>query len=92
VKPENKKMLQGILTYHVVAGKMNASDIAKAIKAGNGKATLKTVSGGMLTAWMKGKDLYLTDEKGNSSKVTIADVNQSNGVIHVVDTVLMPKA
>jgi len=92
VKPENKKMLQGILTYHVVAGKMNASDIAKAIKAGNGKATLKTVSGGTLTAWMKGKDLYLTDEKGNSSKVTIADVNQSNGVIHVVDTVLMPKA
>jgi len=92
VKPENKKMLQGILTYHVVAGKMNASDIAKAIKAGNGKAALKTVSGGTLTAWMKGKDLYLTDEKGNSSKVTIADVNQSNGVIHVVDTVLMPKA
>ena len=92
VAPENKKTLQNILTYHVVAGKMNASDIDKAIKAGNGKATLKTVSGGTLTAWMKGKDLYLTDEKGNSSKVTIADVNQSNGVIHVVDTVLMPKA
>ena len=92
LKPENKKMLQTILTYHVVAGKMNSSDIAKAIKAGNGKATLKTVSGGTLTAMMKGKDLYLTDEKGNSSKVTIADVNQSNGVIHVVDTVLMPKA
>jgi uncharacterized surface protein with fasciclin (FAS1) repeats len=92
LKPENKKMLQGILTYHVVAGKMNAADIAKAIKAGDGKAVLKTVSGGTLTAWMKGNDLYLTDEKGNSSKVTIADVNQSNGVIHVVDTVLMPKA
>jgi uncharacterized surface protein with fasciclin (FAS1) repeats len=91
LKPENKKMLQTILTYHVVAGKMNASDIAKAIKAGKGKATLKTVSGGTLTAWMKGKDLYITDESGNNAKVTIADVNQSNGVIHVVDTVLLPK-
>ncbi|MFQ6599544.1 fasciclin domain-containing protein [Flavobacterium sp. C3NV] len=91
LKPENKKMLQTILTYHVVAGKMNSSDIAKAIKAGKGKATLKTVSGGTLTAWMKGKDLYITDESGNDSKVTIADVNQSNGVIHVVDTVLLPK-
>ncbi|MBF4487059.1 MULTISPECIES: fasciclin domain-containing protein [unclassified Flavobacterium] len=91
LKPENKKMLQTILTYHVVAGKMNASDIAKAIKAGKGKATLKTVSGGILTAWMKGKDLYITDQSGNNSKVTIADVNQSNGVIHVVDTVLLPK-
>jgi uncharacterized surface protein with fasciclin (FAS1) repeats len=91
LKPENKKMLQTILTYHVVAGKMNASDIAKAIKAGKGKAILKTVSGGILTAWMKGKDLYITDQSGNNSKVTIADVNQSNGVIHVVDTVLLPK-
>ena len=74
-----------------VAGKMNASDIAKAIKAGKGKATLKTVSGGTLTAWMKGKDLYISDESGNKAKVTIADVNQSNGVIHVIDTVLLPK-
>ena len=63
LKPENLKMLQTILTYHVVAGKMNGSDIAKAIKAGNGKAKLKTVSGGTLTAWMKGKKLYITDEK-----------------------------
>ena len=70
---------------------MNASDIAKAIKAGNGKAILKTVSGGTLTAWMKGKDLYLTDENNNSAKVTIADVNQSNGVIHVIDGVVTPK-
>ena len=92
LKPENKKMLQTILTYHVVAGKMNASDIAKAIKTGNGKATLKTVSGGTLTAWMKGKKLYVTDEKGGMSQVTIADVNQSNGVIHVVNTVLLPKS
>ncbi|MEN2415926.1 fasciclin domain-containing protein [Flavobacterium mesophilum] len=91
LKPENKKMLQTILTYHVVAGKMNSSDIAKAIKAGKGKATLKTVSGGTLTAWMSGKDLYISDENGNKSKVTIADVNQSNGVIHVVDAVLLPK-
>lgn len=92
LKPENKKQLQTILTYHVVAGKMNAADIDKAIKAGKGKAVLKTVSGGTLTAWMKGKDLYVTDENGNSAKVTIADVNQSNGVIHVVDAVLLPKS
>jgi uncharacterized surface protein with fasciclin (FAS1) repeats len=91
LKPENLKMLQTILTYHVVAGKMNAVDIAKAIKAGNGKATLKTVSGGTLTAWMKGKKLYITDENGTMSQITIADVNQSNGVIHVVDTVVLPK-
>jgi uncharacterized surface protein with fasciclin (FAS1) repeats len=91
LKPENLKMLQTILTYHVVAGKMNAADIAKAIKAGNGKATLKTVSGGTLTAWMKGKKLYITDENGTMSQITIADVNQSNGVIHVVDTVVLPK-
>ncbi|EIA07755.1 fasciclin domain-containing protein [Flavobacterium frigoris] len=91
LKPENKKMLQTILTYHVVAGKMNATDIAKAIKMGNGKAMMKTVSGGTLTAWMKGKKLYITDEKGGMSQVTIADVNQSNGVIHVVDAVLLPK-
>ncbi|MGO4821609.1 MULTISPECIES: fasciclin domain-containing protein [unclassified Flavobacterium] len=89
--PENKKMLQTILTYHVVAGKMNASDIAMAIKKGNGKAMMKTVSGGTLTAWMKGKKLYITDESGNMSQVTIADVNQSNGVIHVVNSVLLPK-
>jgi uncharacterized surface protein with fasciclin (FAS1) repeats len=91
LKPENIKMLQTILTYHVVAGKMNAADIAKAIKAGNGKATLKTVSGGTLTAWMKGKKLYITDENGTMSQITISDVNQSNGVIHVVDTVVLPK-
>lgn len=91
LKPENLKMLQTILTYHVVAGKMNSSDIAKAIKMGNGKATLKTVSGGTLTAWMKGKNLYITDENMNKAKVTIANVNQSNGVIHVIDAVVLPK-
>ncbi|MGO4818878.1 fasciclin domain-containing protein [Flavobacterium sp. W22_SRS_FP1] len=92
LKPENKKMLQTILTYHVIAGKMNSNDIAKAIKMGNGKAMLKTVSGGTLTASMKGKKLYITDEKGGMSQVTIADVNQSNGVIHVIDSVLLPKS
>lgn len=91
VKPENKKTLANILTYHVVAGKWNAADIAKMIREANGKATIKTVNGGTLTAWMKGSDVYLTDEKGGMAKVTIADVNQSNGVIHVIDTVLMPE-
>lgn len=91
LKPENIKTLQTILTYHVVTGKWNASDIAKAIKAGKGKASIKTVSGGTITAWMDGKDLYISDESGNKAKVTIADVNQSNGVIHVIDTVLLPK-
>lgn len=91
LKPENKSKLQTVLTYHVLAGKYNASDIVKAIKKGNGKATFKTVSGGTLTASMKGKNVVITDENGGTSMVTIADVNQSNGVIHVVDTVLLPK-
>ena len=90
VKPENKATLTKILTYHVVAGKMDSKAIAKAMKKGNGKATFKTVAGGTLTAMMDGNALVLTDEKGGMSKVTIADVKQSNGVIHVVDTVLMP--
>lgn len=92
LKPENKKLLQIILTYHVVAGKMNAKDLMAAIKKGNGKAEMKTVSGGKLTAWMKDNDVYVTDENGASAKVTIADVNQKNGVIHVIDTVLTPKS
>ena len=91
VKPENKATLTKILTYHVVAGKMDSKAIAKAIKAGKGKAEFTTVEGGKLTAMMKGKKLILTDEKGGMSTVTIADVYQKNGVIHVVDTVLMPK-
>ena len=89
---ENKMMLQTILKYHVASGKWNASDIMKAIEEGNGKAKIETLSGGILTAWMKGKDLYLSDENGNSAQVTIADVNQSNGVIHVIDAVLLPKS
>ncbi len=91
LKPESKKALTGILTYHVVAGKMDATAIAKGIEEGKGKFTMKTVAGGTLTATMEGKDVIITDEKGGKSKVTIADVMQSNGVIHVVDTVLMPK-
>ncbi len=90
LKPENKDMLTKILTYHVVAGKMTAKDLMKQIKMGNGKAMLKTVSGGTLTASMMDNMIMLTDEKGGMSHVTIADVIQSNGVIHVVDTVLMP--
>jgi len=90
VKPENKGMLTKILTYHVVAGKMDSKMIAKAIKEGNGKAELTTVEGGKLWAWMEGKKLMLKDEKGGTSMVTITDVYQKNGVIHVVDTVLMP--
>jgi uncharacterized surface protein with fasciclin (FAS1) repeats len=90
LQPENKATLTKILTYHVVAGKLSSKDIAKAIKAGHGTATLKTVSGGTLSASMQGNNLILTDEKGGMSTVTIADVFQSNGVIHVIDTVLMP--
>ena len=90
LKPENKDMLVKILTYHVVAGKVGAMDLKKMIKDGNGTATLKTVSGGTLTAKEVGGKIVLTDEKGGTSTVTIADVWQSNGVIHVVDTVLMP--
>ena len=88
--PANKAKLVKILTYHVVAGTMNASAIKKAIKAGHGKAMLKTVSGGTLTATMSGARLMLTDEKGSMSTVTIANVMQSNGVIHVIDTVVLP--
>jgi len=90
VKPENKATLTKILTYHVIAGNYDGKAIADLIKAGNGKAMLKTVSGGTLTFWMKGPKLMLTDEKGNMAAVTIKNVYQSNGVIHVIDTVLMP--
>jgi uncharacterized surface protein with fasciclin (FAS1) repeats len=91
LKPENKSMLAGILTYHVVAGKISAADLLKMIKEGKGMATLTTVSGGKLTAMMAGKKVALRDEKGGMAYVTIADVNQSNGVIHVVDHVLLPQ-
>src|SRR4051812_33478585 len=90
VKPENKATLTKILTYHVVAGNLSAADLWAKVKAGMGKAELSTVSGGKLTVMAQGKKLYLVDEKGGKSWITIADVNQSNGVIHVVNTVLMP--
>ena len=91
LKSENKAMLQSVLTYHVIAGKMDSKTIAALIKAGGGKATLTTVQGGKLIGMMKGKKLILTDEKGRTSKVIIADVYQSNGVIHVVNSVVLPK-
>jgi uncharacterized surface protein with fasciclin (FAS1) repeats len=91
VKPENKETLTKILTYHVVAGKYDSKKLMDAIKKGGGQASLKTVSGGTLTARMNGMHgISLTDEKGGTSNVTIADVYQSNGVIHVIDTVVMP--
>jgi uncharacterized surface protein with fasciclin (FAS1) repeats len=90
LKPESKAALAGVLTYHVVAGKYNAADLVKLIKDGNGMASLKTVAGGTLTIMMKGKKIAIKDEKGGVAYVTIKDVNQSNGVIHVIDHVLMP--
>jgi uncharacterized surface protein with fasciclin (FAS1) repeats len=91
VKPENKELLTKILTYHVVAGNYDGQKLMKLIKkGGGGTATLKTVSGDRLMAMMSGSQLVLRDEKGNTSNVTIGDVRQSNGVIHVIDTVLMP--
>ena len=90
LKPENKAQLTSVLTYHVVPGKLSAADLIAQAKANGGKATLTTVQGEPLTAWVQGPNVWLQDAKGGKSKVTIADVNQSNGVIHVIDTVLMP--
>jgi uncharacterized surface protein with fasciclin (FAS1) repeats len=91
LKPENKAKLTSILTYHVVPGKLSSMDLMKMIKEQNGKATLKTVEGENLYITMNGKKLMVTDENGNSARVTIADVNQSNGVIHVINKVLLPR-
>lgn len=90
VKPENKATLTKILTYHVVPGRISSKQLMKMIKKGNGKATLKTVQGEDLTATMSGGHIMLTDAKGGTATITTADVFQSNGVIHVIDTVLMP--
>jgi len=90
VKPENKGMLIRILTYHVVAGRLSAADLKKQIKADNGTVELVTVEGGKLWATEDGEHIMLKDEKGGTASVTIANVFQSNGVIHVVDSVLMP--
>jgi uncharacterized surface protein with fasciclin (FAS1) repeats len=90
LKPENKGTLTTVLTYHVVPGRVDAAALVQQIKAGGGKAMLKTASGGTLTASMRGNDVLITDVKGNAAVVTTADVYQSNGVIHVVDKVLLP--
>ena len=89
LKPENLKTLQSILTYHVVAGKLDSKAVVAAITAGKGKVVLTTVQGAKLTASLKGENVVLTDEKGNEAIVTAVDLDASNGVIHVVDGVLM---
>lgn len=91
LKPENKKTLTKILTYHVLAGRYSAADIKKAIKAGKGTAEFKTASGGKLWAMMKGNKIMLKDENGSTAWVTIADVFQKNGVIHEINAVVTPK-
>ena len=92
LKPESKGTLTSVLTYHVIPGRLDADAIAMAIKAGNGKAELKTVNGGKLWAMMNGpKNVILKDEKGNIANISTYDVYQSNGVIHVIDAVVMPK-
>ncbi len=92
LKPENKSMLTGILTYHVVAGRLGFNELSKWIKKGNGNAELKTVHGGSLWAMMNGdRNIVIKDEKGNVGHISTYDVYQSNGVIQVVDAVLMPK-
>jgi uncharacterized surface protein with fasciclin (FAS1) repeats len=91
LKTENKSILTKILTYHVVAGNLNAAAVLDAIKNANGMATLKTVSGGTLTATIENGKVKLTDEKGGFSFVTVTDLKGSNGVIHVIDSVVLPK-
>lgn len=90
LKAESKPVLTQVLTYHVVPGRLDGAALAQRIRAGNGRAMLATASGGTLQATMKGQDIVITDSKGGMATVTIADVYQSNGVIHVVDKVLLP--
>jgi len=90
LKPENKKALANVLTYHVVPGRMSAKDLMEKIKSSGGKAMLKTVEGENLTFAEKDGKIWVWDAKGNSAQITIQNVNQSNGVIHVIDTVLLP--
>ncbi|MEY2901401.1 MAG: hypothetical protein RLY89_507 [Bacteroidota bacterium] len=91
LKAENKATLAKILTYHVVAGNLDAAAVVAAIKAGNGKAVVKTVSGGSLTASLKDGKVILTDEKGGVATVVATDIKAGNGVVHVIDTVVLPK-
>ena len=90
LKPENKGTLTAVLTYHVVAGKLSADDLKTKVREGGGKASLKTVQGDTLTVMESGRRIEIVDVKGGKSYVTIPNVNQSDGVIHVVDTVLLP--
>jgi uncharacterized surface protein with fasciclin (FAS1) repeats len=90
LKPENKSKLQAVLTYHVVTGNLDSKAVIAAIKAGKGSATLTTVQGGKLVGSLKGKNVILTDESGNVSTITAVDIKSSNGVIHVIDTVVLP--
>ncbi|GAC1598654.1 MAG: fasciclin domain-containing protein [Myxococcales bacterium] len=91
LKPENKAALTKVLTYHVVPGRVDATALAAQIRAGGGRAMLPPVSGGLLVASTSGQDVVITDERGGSATVTIADVYQSNGVIHVIDKVMLPQ-
>lgn len=91
LKPENKGQLASILTYHVVPADLKSTDVVKAIKAGNGKVEVETLQGGTLTAMLKDGSVYLMDENGNTSKITAVDLEASNGVIHVIDTVVLPE-
>lgn len=91
LKPESKKALTALLTYHVVAGEFKAADVLKAIKDNKGSFSITTVQGGKLTASLSGANVILTDENGNASKVVLTDVGASNGVIHAIDSVVMPK-
>ena len=91
LKPENKAQLSKILTYHVVSGNLDAAGVVEAIKKGNGTAVLTTVSGGKLTVTLEGEKVKLTDESGNSAYVIVADLKGSNGVVHVIDGVVLPK-
>jgi uncharacterized surface protein with fasciclin (FAS1) repeats len=91
LKPENKAALTAILTYHVVPGNLDAAAVVKAINDGHGKAVVKTVQGGSLTATLEGKDVILTDEKGAKAKVVATDLKAGNGVVHVIDHVVMHK-
>lgn len=91
LKPENKGTLTSVLTYHVIAARLNSKALERMIKQGGGRAILKTVQGAELTATMSGGEINITDAKGNTARITITNVNQSNGVIHVVDRVLLPQ-
>ena len=91
LKPENKSTLTTILTYHVIAGNLDAASVVKAINDGKGKVTLKAVSGGTLTASLKNGKVILTDEKGGTATVTATDLKAGNGIVHVIDAVVLPK-